>query len=301
MTTELRDMQFELLPSEDFGGEGYAFGIGLDVSINDGGFNAGDTQWSIQDSVNSTRGFTQFGRDVKTADQWSWACHADQEDDVDALAATGAMSAAWSGPLEGWEPGVVTTLRYRLGGRVRRIYGRPRRFNAALSNLMISGNIPINADFKRVDALYYDDELQSSGQITWAADGAGGFVLPTTLPIQTIPDGTSQGSILVGGDAATPAIMEINGPITRPTLAVGGWTATIDDTLSASDQVIIDARPWHMSITKNGQPIPGRLGRRQRMSAMVLRPGEHQVTLRGSGSGGGATGAVSWRNAWTSL
>jgi hypothetical protein len=300
--TDLRDMQFEILPKEDKLLGGYPFGIGLDVSVNDGGWVPGESEWSVQDTVSQTRGTTLFGRDIQTAGTWSWALHTDQEEEDSALRVAGEFRSAWGAPARGhWEPGEVTTLRYRLSGRTRRIYGRPRRFSQAPSNLMISGNIPLNADFKLADYRTYDDDL-SSTVISWAADGSGGMKFPLTFPIHSLPSGTDQGSILVGGNAPTYPVITFNGPVTTPTLVTDGWKLTLDTSIPSGLSVTLDLRPWHLTVIRSdGISLAGKLGRKQWLEDMFFSPGGHDIAFRGASSAGGASCLVSWRNAWSTL
>ena len=49
-------------------------------------------------------------------------------------------------------------LRSCVGGRVRRAYGRPRRYDEVAGNMTTRGNTPIVCDFIVPDATWYDDE-----------------------------------------------------------------------------------------------------------------------------------------------
>lgn len=301
--TDLRDYQFEILPVEDSLADGVVFGIGAAVSVNPTGFDSGEAEWLTQDSTNETRGARMFGRDVPAANTWSWAGHVDQEDESDALEALRVLRRAWSAPRpSGWEPGEVTTLRYRIDGRLRRVYGRPRRFSGSLTNSMLGGMIPVNMDFPLADHLHYDDAL-SSATLTWnGADNDGGFVLPTTLPIVTIPGSQTDGNIHVGGDHPTYPVIRINGPIVNPSVVTNDWELTIKDTIGADEYVEVDLRPWHLTVLRNGTAsIAGKLGRRQWFSEMLLRPGYNAIAFRGSSTSGGASCSVSWRSAWTTI
>lgn len=299
---DLDEMQFEILRSES-SAAGVGFGIGLDVSVNDGGFDPGEFGWLTQDSVNPTRGVTMFGKDVATGRTWSWQLHTDKDDTQEALAALGTLAAAWRARQVAGTPGRVLPLRYRIGDRVRRVYGRPRRFSAPPSNLIMSGLIPITADFSVVDDLHYADD-ESSTVITYSQDNDGGFVLPTTLPIVTLPGSNRQGLVTVQGDAPTYPIIRIEGPITNPYVASEDWTLNLNMTIPEGDYVEIDTRPWRLTATRNGNPrdsVAGKLGRRQWLSDVTLQPGNYELVFGGSSSTGGATCAVSWRDAWTSL
>ena len=126
--TVLNDYQFEILPSED-ASNGFVFGIGADVSLDDGGFDPGENEWLSQDGQNTRRGVKAFGRDVIGAKTWAWESHTDMEDVQGALDILDDFSAAWE-PYEVEIPGWTTAVRYTLAGRTRRVYGRPRRYAA---------------------------------------------------------------------------------------------------------------------------------------------------------------------------
>lgn len=51
MSTALEDYQFELLPGVDTA-SGEVFGIGRDISMDDGGFLPGDDDWQVEDESN---------------------------------------------------------------------------------------------------------------------------------------------------------------------------------------------------------------------------------------------------------
>ena len=75
--TVLADYQFEILPTPE-AATGFVFGIGASVSLNDGGFDPGETTWTTQDQSNDRRGVVGFGRDVKGPRTWVWGTHTDQ-------------------------------------------------------------------------------------------------------------------------------------------------------------------------------------------------------------------------------
>lgn len=296
----LDEMQFEILESEE-SSNGVPFGIGHDVSVNDGGFDPGELGWVTQDGVNSTRGTTMFGRDVNSGRTWAWTLHTDQEDTQTALAALARLNTAWRARAVVGTPGKVLPLRYRVGDRVRRVYGRPRRFAAPPSNQIISGMIPITCDFSVADDLHYDDAEQST-TITWAQDSDGGFVLPATLPITTLPGSNKAGLVTVSGDAPAYPVIRFDGPVTNPSLSTDEWTLTLNMSISAGQYVEIDTRPWAMTALLNGTAsVAGKLGRRQWLEDVRLQPGNQELHFSGASSSGGATCTVRWRNAHNSL
>ena len=91
---DLDDFQFEILPDEE-SAEGFGFGIHLDVSIDDGGFDPGSAEWVVQDGQNPLTGTTLFGRDVLLGETWAWNAHVNRQDTAEALATLRALRQAW--------------------------------------------------------------------------------------------------------------------------------------------------------------------------------------------------------------
>jgi hypothetical protein len=300
--TDLADYQFEILPSED-ATDGFVFGIGAAVSLNDGGFDPGEDDGFNQDQDNSRRGVKAFGRDVAGAKTWVWESHTDQEDAASALDVLDDMSAAWK-PYQAQEPGWTTAVRYRLAGRYRRVYGRPRRYSAPPSNLILNGMVPVTHDFQCVDSYTYDD-VESSAVIPYASAAVGGgFTLPATFPITTQPsEGNGAQQITVGGNARAYPIVRFNGPWTNPVMDAGDWTLRWKGTVPAAGWVEIDTRPWKLTVLdQDGASVVGGLERQTWLEDCWFAPrSTPMMLLGGSAPTGDATATVRWRNTWTSI
>ena len=80
----LSEFQFEIVPDVD-AMDGFVFGIGAKVSVNNEGFDSGEQSWLTQDSQNSRRGVKRFGRDVRSNRSWTWASHVNEVDVESAL------------------------------------------------------------------------------------------------------------------------------------------------------------------------------------------------------------------------
>lgn len=302
---DLKEMQFEILPTVD-AAEGLGFGIGLDVSVNDGGFDPGGNSWTTQDGASPTRGNTYFGRDILKGPTWAWSLHTNMQDVEGATEALARIRAAWGARQIRNIPGAVLPIRYRLADRVRRVYGRPRNFAAPPDNQILNGKVPITCDFRTVDAFTYDDTMQSvTINSSSVSSGVTGFVFPVVFPATTIgadEDQSPAGAIQVGGDEPTYPVVRFNGPCTRPWLEAEGWRMDLDVTLGPLEYAVVDTRAWESSVVKNGsQFIGGALGRRQWMSDMFLEPGNHSLRFGAQVAQASTTCTVSWRNAWNSI
>lgn len=301
--TVLNDYQFEILPSAD-ALDGFVFGIGAQVSLNDGGFDPGETEWLTQDSQNTRRGVMGFGRDIVGVKTWLWESHTNKEDAEGAAAVLEQFSSAWMPDLLARQPGAMTAVRYRLAGRNRRVFGRPRRFSAPPTNLILSGYVPVTHDFQLVDSYAYDD-VESSSQILYAsAVTGGGFVLPAIFPLSTISSlGNGSDQLNVGGNARTYPIIRFNGPWTDPKLDTGDWSITWTGQIGVGGWIEIDCRPWALTVMdQSGASRVSGLDRRTWLEDCWFAPQSRpQISLSGIAPGGGASAFVRWRNAWTSI
>lgn len=304
--TTLSDYQFELLPSDD-AVDGVVFGIGSDTGIDmlDGGFVPGDDDWTNDDQEDSQRGGMRFGRDRLRGPLHGFDLFTNCSDEDSALAAKALLRTAWRALDIRQDPSTVIPVRYRLNGRERRFYGRPRRFSAPPNNQIQGGYIPITTDFQATDAFFYDDQEQSvSLTLHNTGTSEGGFIFPVIFPVTALPVGTSEQQLVVGGDAPAYPVIRVNGPVTNPSISTDTWTVALDIALGAADYVEIDTRPWRKTVIKNGnQNASGSLSpnRRLYLSDVVLPEGSlPQIQFSGSSASGTPTCTVSWRNTYNS-
>lgn len=301
--TALAEHQFEILPSID-AEDGFVFGIGAEVSVNGDGFDPGENEWITQDGQNSRRGVTGFGRDVLGSKTWVWESHTDVDDEDEAADVLDRFSAAWMPEGLARTPGAQTCIRYRMAGRDRRVFGRPRRYAAPPTNLILGGFVPITHDFKCVDSYTYDD-VESSVEIpyTSSAEG-GGIILPAVLPILSLSaEGNGGDQLSVSGTARAYPVIRFNGPWTNPSLATDDWTLNWTGEIGPSGWIEIDCRPWMLTVKdQSGASRVEGLSRRTWLEDCWFAPNSNpQVSLSGVATGGSATATVRWRNTWTSI
>lgn len=301
--TDLADFQFEILPSID-ALDGFVFGIGARVSLDDGGFDPGEADWLTQDSQNTRRGINGFGRDVLGSKTWVWDSHINEANVYDAVNTLDDFSAAWAPVDLARTPGAMTAVRYSLAGRLRRVFGRPRRFAAPPTNQILNGYVPVTHDFQLVDSFTYDDS-ESSVTIPYGTSASGGgFTLPAAMPILTLPsDGTGEQQISVGGNAKAYPIVRFNGPWTNPSITTDAWSLSWVGAIPVGGYIEIDCRPWALTVLdQSGASKVSGLDRRTYLEDCWFAPkSQPQISLGGAAPGGGASATVRWRNTWTSI
>jgi hypothetical protein len=297
MATTLSDHQFELLRED--ADTGVAFGIGLPVSVDASGFDPGTNDWLVQDQDDPFSGATRMGRDVRTGSTWAWSMHTDQTSEVDALSVLDDLADLWSPDDLGG--GEVMVMRYAVGGRTRRVYGRPRRFASPPDNRILGGMVPVTADFKRVDPMFYDDSLETVS-LGLAYESEGGFIFPVTFPVLTLPGGYQPGEAFVGGKRRTWPIIRFNGPVTNPELLAPNWTLSLTTTIAEGHYIEIDTRPWMRTVTMDGtSSVPGALSAKTRLRDLYLTPGHQSFGLRGISAEGTGNATIKWYPAYASL
>lgn len=301
--TILKDHQFEILPSAE-ANDGFVFGIGAEVSVNGDGFDPGESDWLTQDAQNTRRGVNGFGRDVRGSKTWTWSSHTDEEDVEGAADVLDRFSAAWAPELLAREPGSLTAIRYRIAGRDRRVFGRPRRYSAPPSNLILNGYVPITHDFALVDSFTYAD-VESSAEILYSSSMAGGgIVLPVVLPASSSPSfGNGGGQLSIGGYARAFPIIRFNGPWINPVLDTGDWLIKWTGTILDGGWVEIDCRPWALTVLdQSGASAVEGLHRQTWLEDCWFAPqSQPQISLAGTATGGSASATVRWRDTFTSI
>lgn len=292
MTAPLQDFQFEL--------DDVQFGLDLPVHLDESGFKPDMGAWRTQDFAHPMGDGGVPGRDYKEVSTWGFTMFANAEDDIGALAYTAELARVWPSEDLVKTPRALTALRYCLAGRVRRVYGRPRRWTAPPDNRLLNGYLPITADFAVFDPNYYDDAEQSEPfSLSAGTTGGGGLRAPLTAPLRTTGVAKPQSrSIQVDGDRGTWPILEFKGGA-NPWVEIAGWKCKVLRTLAWNETVVVDTRPWVRSSTLNGSYA--RLSRDSRLADMKLPPGKHAVRFGQDMSATNASVTVRWRPAHSSL
>lgn len=294
MSVTLEDYQFEL--------EGYAWGQGLPIFVDEEGFDPGDPEVETQDGRNPITGSRMFGRDTQSGPTWTWAMHVDQTDATTALASLAEMAATWRNTASRLDSGDVVALRYAVADRTRLVYGRPRRFSYKPNNLLLGGTVPPMATFDCVNALHYDDTW-SEVDVRLLPSSSGGFTVPFTVPLQLVSEGSGATKpVVIDGDAPTEPVVTFYGPAQNPAVTIGDFTIGLTGQVYAGEVITVDARPWAMTVTdQRGASRGEMLSRKTRLTQARLSPGQYQAVVSGIDITGAAHVTVGWRNANHSL
>jgi hypothetical protein len=306
-------MTTEVLPEASFELDGIAFGPGSATSIQDVDF--GDPELSVGDLPRPRADGMMFGRDYRGGRLVTFELTVLTDYAVPAVPGYGGygtataldelamLGQAWSGGTVRTTPGAVSRLRYRLGGRQRCLYGRPRKF-APLSGYTTLGRVPVTATFQAIDHRFYDD-VERTAVVPYLPPPAGGLTFPIEFPWSTITVGYSPGVIAVAGTEPSWLVIVINGPIVNPavTWVSGDWTLGLNLTLLDGQFVVIDPRPWSRGVRLDGVTnVAGALtATSPRLSALELPFGVHEIVLSGQDESGLSSMTLAWRHAYSSF
>lgn len=213
-----------------------------------------------------------------------------------ALDALDSLEDAWGGDEYRFDSESYTTLRMKRGGRTRRMYGRPRRFSATTKR-STSGWVPVTADFQCIHHHYYDD-LPKEVTVGLVPPTTGGFTVPFTVPFGvTGTSGSRTGTLTVAGKKPSWPIYTIHGPITYPIIEmVGIGKIPMPISLSDTQFVVIDTRPWVRRVTRNdGVNMAGAIDVfASALKDMYIPPGIWNFLLRGIDPTGTAFLVIDW-------
>lgn len=310
MPAALEEYQFEL--------EDVVFGLDGSMSTVEGSFSPGRPELRTKDTVIEGGDGARPGRDHYGVSTWAWKLFADGQSSAEALQFLAELQAVWPTEEIRLQPNAVVPLRYNLGERTRRVYGRPRRFESTPTNGLISGTIGVACDFSVFDYRYYDDVEQGATVDISPTVRDSGVLVPFIPPFTSRRRaGPRTTSIQVGGDVPTPVVVVFEGPVLGPRVKVSGklkptpqypdgepwngWVAEIPSLVASNDPVTIDARPWARTVTKKSGGGVRTSPRVTRIQSMLLPPGQHDIAFTGEDATGESSVTVKWRDAYRSL
>lgn len=296
MAADLVNYQWEL--------GGVVFGVDSPVQ-HEADATPGTYSWRTQDQQTPGRDANSFGRDLIEPGTWAFKLFVDGKDEANALEILEDLGDIWRGDDVRSRVGAVKELRYRLGGRTRVCYGRPRRFDYTLNNAFMSGYIPVTADFKMASELYFDD-FENYIDVGFLQPTTGGFEAPFITPLTTenIGGPNVPYTFAVGGRKPTPMMIDFKGPLTNnPSLQIDGrFVAQLQRDVPDGVTVTVDARPWVSAVYREDDAgVAGILSPRSRMPDMKLSVGTHVATLGGSSPTGTGKCRIRWRPAYPTV
>ncbi|MFJ4880071.1 hypothetical protein ACIP93_33355 [Streptomyces sp. NPDC088745] len=191
---------------------------------------------------------------------------------------------AWRADAVRRRAGGVAWLRRQSAGRVRLLYGRPRKFAVVHEKYSRQGFTPLLADFEAVDDRFYDD---TSRQV----EMYGRSNVPPTAwrPGRPQPPQSGAGERLltglhVRGRLATHPWITFHGPGRNYELTVDGlWTVQLNVDLDVGQSVRLDSRSWARTVVnvKTGASVADKLSRSSPLLRdVLLPPGMHTARMR---------------------
>lgn len=294
---DIDDYQFVLAEGvEDW----MPFGLGQTIVVES--FDPGVAETREQDVLSPVADVRYFGTDRRTPPVWSFDLYTDVETPEEALTWASLFEAVWDSDAIRSTPGAVVALRYRVAGRVRRVYGRPRNF-ALIPNYLRTGRVTMVADYALADNTYYED---AAGTVTVRVRGTGsrtGTVFPIAFPLATLtsPEPRSE-QVAIGGTRPTWVDLTFYGPIMDPWVQIGSQRWGLRGSLASGQSVAMSGTPWRQGLLRSdGAWVPGMLDPRARLSQLRLPPGTYTATLGGSPASTEARVEVAWRNAYGTM
>jgi hypothetical protein len=283
--------------------------FGEGEAVNVAKFTPGGSSVRVQDVPGGTADNVWFGVDYHTPGAWTWDLFTDAGTDPGlALSWVDVLDQVWNDPVR-LTPNGALPLRYCVAGRIRRVYGRPRRWTP-IHDMVHHGKVKITCDFQlSEDETYYDD-VEQSATVGFAPAVISGtyWKFPITFPlaVQT-PGAIRSEQITIGGTQSTWVIPTFHGPVSNPwvqfDLSTGGsFRWALNGTLSAGTSMTLSGRPWDTGVLAgDGTYHPEMLDPRARLSQLRLKPGTYSVSFGGLDVTSTATVSVRWRNAYRSL
>lgn len=261
-------------------------------------FDPGSTELVVNDHQRPSRDGVMSGRDYLGAKVWAFNISTNGRKVLEALESSGALEAAWKDRRVRLNPNVSVPLSYEIGGRWRRVYGRPNNYAGPKPDTLAEQGVgKIVADFRVTDPLHYD-ETETSVTLDIVPASAGGLQAPLQAPLSTLRSSEPRaGFVNNTGDDETPLTVTFHGPIVNPWIrAAAGWEIGLTGTLAYDISVTIDALAGTV-VRSDGAPVAGMLTRATRLSRAVLPVGQSELTFGGADITGTATATLSWRNA----
>lgn len=291
MSVSLNDYEWEL------GGVVLGRAGGLRVES----FDPGGWSMRVQDQEAPHGDYRVHGRDQLTPGTWAWQLYTDASDAAGALSLVDDLTAVWNGESTRTDPGAVMPCRYKIAGRTRLVYGRPRNLTSSLTTTAHTGKIQLTCDFDLTEQTYYDDDEQSvQAPLSGSDVYGGGFEFPLYFPLTSDPDLTPRVEVaVVAGSKPSWLTVSIDGPVNDPWISLGSFIFSLRGFVDLGETITFSGAPWDMGVRRqDGAYVPGMLDARTHLSQLRLPPGSYPFLFGGDDNTGTSQATVSWRDAW---
>lgn len=305
---DLAEGQFELMPSsDDTDVDGLHMGRFTSVPVQTFDPNAVDIRNA--DAPIPMGDGTRFGRDFRGGrviglELAAVSLTGSETPGTDALDTADELESAWASDRVRLVPGAVQVLRWRAGGRLRRVYGRPRAIAPGATGTYHQGAIGFTADFQCWDDLYYDDQRTiTTVGIVPSTDAFTTWPLTWPVVWHRATAGNAGTHVVLGSRATWPSFT-IQGPVLNPTIVIGGYGEVRFATNLLHDQTLyVDTRPWNRGVRReNGANLASTQDVRSTpLSQLRLPPGSYSMALKGVDPTGTASLVVEHRSAYSSF
>jgi hypothetical protein len=242
---------------------------------------------------------------------WSFEAFVDAPNAEQALGWVDMCAEAWDAEYIRETPGAVMALQYKVAGRLRRIYGRPRNFQAPPGPLIQNGRVPVSMEFHRVEDVSYDDDEQGTlirmGRSGEVRPSPWRFPLRFPTSIKTVAEPRTE-QVLIGGRLRTWLVISIRGPVINPWVQIGPHRWQLTGEVPGGRTAHLSGLPWMQTVymddgsflpeSGNGVFRPDMLDPRSRLAHLRFEPGQYAATFGGYDTTGSATAEVRWRNAY---
>lgn len=258
-------------------------------------FDPGKITHTDQDALNPLTGNLLMGRDSVIPPDWEFKLGMGDFTRGPALASLGELMRVWNSPER--TPGAEVALKYKLEGRVRQVFGRPRPFSFNPEMLVNVGYVVAVAGFHTNDSLHYGVDQRALELDMLMQPKGGGFTVPFLAPILTDAGQARNGYAVNYGSAPAPFKVRITGPQVNPIVSGPGWRLELDYTILEGHWVDIDTKANTVR-HRNGANLSGKLKRSSRLLSARLAPGRNAMSFTGTDPTGISRARFTWFDAY---
>jgi hypothetical protein len=306
---DIEDFQFVLSEGpQDTHTPWVPFGLGQTVVAAT--FNPGTAEDRRQDVLSPVADVRWMGVDVRTPPTWEFDLYTDIDYDPahpevapqQAMEWAEVMEDVWNNEEVRSTPNAAVPLRYKLNGRMRRVYGRPGNFTL-VPNFLRTGRVHMLCDFRLTEHTYYDDKEETVLIRTVpSTTSQGGVTFPITFPMTIGSQGDSPRveQMVIAGRRPTWVDVTFFGPCIDPWIEIGGVRWGLRGAIEGGMEraVTMSGKPWSAGVRRaDGLWLPGMLGPQARLSQLRLPRGTYSVKYGAYDPAGTSYATVAWRGA----